>query len=177
MPNPLTMKSWSPYLVGALIGVLSWFTFATAKHPLGITTAFETTAAIAQQQLVPAMTESNSFFTEKSPKIDWGWMVVVGALIGAFVSSRLSGDHTDPVVPTTWQSRFGNSRAVRYAWSIAGGIIMMVGARLAGGCTSGHGISGSLQLAASGWLFVGVVFPAGIATAWLLFGRQGCKDV
>ena len=28
MSNPLTMKSWSPYVVGAGIGVLSWCAFA-----------------------------------------------------------------------------------------------------------------------------------------------------
>src|ERR1017187_9300942 len=39
--NPLTKQSWSPYLVGAGIGVLSWLAFATADRPIGITTAFE----------------------------------------------------------------------------------------------------------------------------------------
>jgi hypothetical protein len=34
MNNPLKMKSWSPYVVGAGIGVLSWFAFATANHPI-----------------------------------------------------------------------------------------------------------------------------------------------
>jgi hypothetical protein len=32
MTNPFTMKSWSPYVVGVSIGVLSWFTFATANN-------------------------------------------------------------------------------------------------------------------------------------------------
>ena len=45
----------------------------------------------------------------------------------------------------------------------------MYGARLANGCTSGNGISGGLQLALSGWVFLVVMFPAGILTAFLLF--------
>ena len=53
MNNPLTMKSWSPYVVGAGIGVLSWFAFATANHPIGITTAFENTAALTEKAAVP----------------------------------------------------------------------------------------------------------------------------
>jgi uncharacterized membrane protein YedE/YeeE len=48
----------------------------------------------------------------------------------------------------------------------------MFGARLAGGCTSGHGISGSLQLALSGWVFFASVFVSGILTALLLFGKE-----
>ncbi len=33
MTNPVKMKQWSSYLVGAGIGVLSWFAFASANHP------------------------------------------------------------------------------------------------------------------------------------------------
>jgi uncharacterized membrane protein YedE/YeeE len=48
-------------------------------------------------------------------------------------------------------------------------VVIIYGARLADGCTSGHGISGSLQLAVSSWTFFLVLFAAGIATAWVLF--------
>jgi len=60
---------------------------------------------------------------------------------------------------------------------IVGGMVMLFGARMAGGCTSGHGISGSLQLAASSWTFFMVMFASGVATAWLLFGRVARQDV
>ena len=40
MTNPFTMKSWSPYVVGVGVGVLSWVAFATADKPLGVSTAF-----------------------------------------------------------------------------------------------------------------------------------------
>ena len=61
--------------------------------------------------------------------------------------------------------------ALRYAMAFVGGVILMFGARLAGGCTSGHGISGSLQLAISGWTFFIAVFVAGIVTAFSLYGK------
>ena len=48
MTNPLSLKSWPPYVVGVGIGLLSWFAFATANHPLGISTAFEHTAALSE---------------------------------------------------------------------------------------------------------------------------------
>jgi uncharacterized membrane protein YedE/YeeE len=41
---------------------------------------------------------------------------------------------------------------------------MMFGARLAQGCTSGHGISGSLQLAVSSWIFVVVFLAVAVGT-------------
>jgi len=47
---------------------------------------------------------------------------------------------------------------------------MGFGARWAGGCTSGHGISGTLQLAASGWLAAICFFIGGIFAAVMLYG-------
>jgi uncharacterized membrane protein YedE/YeeE len=52
-----------------------------------------------------------------------------------------------------------------------GGVIIMYGARMAGGCTSGHGISGSLQLAVSSWVFFLTMFAFGIGTALILFRK------
>ena len=56
--------------------------------------------------------------------------------------------------------------------AFVGGIIILYGARLAGGCTSGHGISGTLQLAVSSWVFFISMFATGIVTAALMF-RSG----
>jgi hypothetical protein len=53
MTNPFTMKSWSPYVVGAAIGVLSWIAFATADKHLAITLQYEHIAALAEKAVVP----------------------------------------------------------------------------------------------------------------------------
>ena len=45
--NFLKQRARSPYVVGTLIGILSWFYFASVDKPLGITTAFEYSAALA----------------------------------------------------------------------------------------------------------------------------------
>lgn len=175
MANPLRLKAWSPYVVGAGIGILSWMTFLTANQPLGITTAFESCAALVEANLIPKGIEGNPFF-EKALKIDWGWMLVLGVFLGAWISSWVSGDRKSDTVPPLWATRFGSSKSIRFLGAFLGGLLMMLGARLAGGCTSGHGISGSLQLAASGWLFVLVAFSSGIGTAWFLYARKGSSD-
>jgi uncharacterized protein len=180
--NPFTMKSWSPYVVGAAIGGLSWFAFATADQPIGITTAFEHTAALAGKAVAPEVEQTNDYYAAraeegKPPKIGWEWMLVVGVFLGAFLSAWLSGDRTRLKVPDLWRWRFGDSAAWRFLAAFCGGALMMFGARLAQGCTSGHGISGALQLAVSSWLFVAVIFAVGIATALLLFGREGARHV
>lgn len=182
MSNPLTQTSWSPYVVGAAIGVLSWFSFATADRPLGITSAFEDTAALAGKMAIPSLEQTHPYFAERAkkgdpPKIGWEWMLVVGVFVGAGLSAVLSGDRTRMKVPPLWEARFGGSPAKRLTTAFIGGAVMMFGARLAQGCTSGHGISGALQLAVSSWLFVLVMFPAAIGMAFLLYGNKGKRHV
>lgn len=182
MTNPMTMKSWSPYVVGIGIGVLSWFAFATADQPLGVSTAFEHTAALAEKAAVPQAEQTNEYFAKKveegkPPKIGWEWMVVLGVFVGALLSSWFSGDRSSETVPTMWRERFGGSVALRLTAAFLAGLLMMFGARLAGGCTSGHGISGNLQLAVSSWVFTAVFFAAAIITSLALYGRKGLSHV
>ena len=56
-------------------------------------------------------------------------------------------------------------------------VILIFGARMADGCTSGHAISGGLQLALSSWTFILAMFASGIATALLLYGKEGRRHV
>jgi hypothetical protein len=175
----LRKTSWSPYVVGSLIGILSWFSFATADKPIGITTAFEYTGALLIREVSPETAATNPYYRapEKTPKIDWEWMLVVGVFIGAFVSSKLSGDRAMKPVPELWKKRFGENISKRFAAAFIGGGVMMFGARLAQGCTSGHGISGAMQLAVSSWLFVVALFLSAVGTAFLIYGRKGADHV
>ena len=91
--------------------------------------------------------------------------------VGAIVASTLSGDRRVEHVPAIWQARFGPGRRRRYLGAFVGGALLLFGARLAGGCTSGHGISGGLQLSISSWIFMAGMFASGIITAMLIYGR------
>lgn len=178
----MTMKSWSPYVVGVGIGMLSWLAFATADHPLGISTAFEHTAALGVKAAMPEAEQTNAYFAKKAaegkpPKIGWEWMVVLGVFVGALLSSWLSRDRSTEPVPAMWRERFGGSVLLRLTAAFLAGLLMMFGARLASGCTSGHGISGNLQLAVSSWVFTAVFFTAAIITALALYGRKGSSHV
>ena len=182
MINPFTMKFWSPYVVGIGIGVLSWFAFATADKHLAITLQYEHIAAMAQMMLAPEAAATNRYYAARAqaglePKIGWYLMLLVGVFIGALLSGWLSGDRSRVSVPPLWRWRFGESTARRFAAAFVGGALMVLGARIAGGCTSGHGISGSLQLALQSWTFIVLAFAAAVATAFLLFGREGRKHV
>lgn len=165
--------AWSPYLVGAGIGVLSWIAFLTAAHPLGITTAYERTAALALAPLGLA----SSYLSENELVLGWEWMLVIGVFLGALVSALWGRDREPMTVPPMWAARFGPSRGKRLVTAFAGGALMLFGARLAGGCTSGHGISGNLQLAVSSWLFTAIFAAVSIVVALTLFGRKDRRHV
>jgi uncharacterized protein len=170
-------KSWSPYIAGAAIGVLSWFAFWSADQPLGITTAFENTAALVEKAVAPDLSKRNDYFEQKEregkpPIIGWEVMLVLGVFIGAWVSSLSSGDRENSIVPKMWARRFGDSIALRFSIAFVAGALMMFGARLAQGCTSGHGISGTMQFAVSSWIFISVAFAVGAAVVLAVFGRR-----
>jgi hypothetical protein len=109
------------------------------------------------------------YYQKFSPTVDWEWMLVVGLLIGAFISAKLSGQFQIRWIPGRWSAAFGPAIPARWLVALMGGVIMGFGARWAGGCTSGHGISGTLQLAVSSWLAAICFFVGGIATATVIF--------
>ncbi|GBD95898.1 MAG TPA: hypothetical protein ENG83_00820 [Nitrospirae bacterium] len=168
----LQKKSWNPYITGGLIGLLAMFTFYTVDRPMGIAGAFSQTTVMIQSIFVPEYVNNNEYIRKTMPEgpgVNWSWMVFLGIFIGAFISSRMSGEFKKEIVPGLWKSRFGSGKVKRLITAFWGGVILLFGALLAGGCTMWHGINGSLQLALSGWIFFMIVFITGIINAGILY--------
>jgi hypothetical protein len=93
--------------------------------------------------------------------------------LGAFLSARLRGgiDAAERAAPEIWRANFGDTSVARYAVAFLGGFIVLYGARLAGGCTSGHMMSGMMQTALSGYIFAAGAFAAAIPTAMLMYKK------
>jgi hypothetical protein len=178
--NVLRQSRWSPYVVGAGIGVLSWVTFAWMGKALGTSTTMVRVVGLIESMFAPEHVEANSYLAKyvvDKPAIDWQMMLVIGLLLGALVSALLSRSWRVERIPELWSWRFGQSRVLRYGAAFSGGALLLFGARMAGGCTSGHGISGGLQLSVSSWIFFASFFTTGIVTALLLFGKEGRNHV
>jgi len=164
---------WNPYLIGASIGALSWAVFFIVDKPLGISTAIsQISGAVATPVLGSEAVSSNPYWQKNAPAWDYGTLFLFGTFLGALASSLFSRTFHFEQVPTVWRERFGEKRSFRYLVAFIGGVLTMYGARLAGGCTSGHGISGSLQLAVSSWVFFVVMFLTGIMTARVMFRQK-----
>lgn len=162
--------AWSPYVVGALIGLLTMLTFYFSDKPLGASTAYARLAGMIGKAVAPRHTASLKYYQDNKPAIDWEVMLVFGAVAGAFLAAWQGAELTGQWLPPMWEARFGpGSLALRLAAALLGGALMAFGARMAGGCTSGHGISGALQLAVGSWISLICFFVGGVATALIMF--------
>ncbi len=165
----LTQVRWSPYVVGAGIGILSWLSFLILKKPIGCSTAFAKTSGILEELMRGPQVALKPYYQKIKLEIDWQWMLVLGIVFGALISALLSGDFRLQWVPTLWLSNFGNTPILRVVVALIGGVLLGFGARWADGRTSGHGISGALQLAISSWISAIAFFIGGIIMAHILF--------
>ncbi len=167
------LARWSPWLVGIGIGILIWLGFLLSDRAIGCSTAYARTGGIIESFFRGEKVGNREYFLKFIPEIDWEWMLVLGVIVGSFLSAILSGQFGLEFVPVIWFNAFGGSIILRLIVALLGGILIGFGARLAGGCTSGHGISGSSQLAVSSWVAFSFFFVGGIATALFLFDFIG----
>ena len=161
--------SWSPYLVGAGIGILSWLTFYVSDKPIGASSFYATVAGFIGKAIAPRHTESLEYFKTNPPKLNWEVVFVLAAIVGASIAALTGSGFVNEWVPAMWSARFGDSPLLRAAFAFGGGVLMAFGARMAGGCTSGHGISGTLQLNVASWIAVICFFIGGAVIANLMF--------
>jgi uncharacterized membrane protein YedE/YeeE len=171
MPN-LTSKAWSPYLAGAIIGLLQIPTFLLMDTALGASSSFVTVAAHIASLFDSRVSDIKYLASHLwGAKNWWQVAVVVGIAVGAFISMRLSGARRQAISPVWARAAGTPTLATRAPLAFLAGFIMLFGARIAGGCTSGHGISGMAQLSVGSTLAVAAMFAGGILTATLLMRR------
>lgn len=104
--------------------------------------------------------------------MNYSFIFVLSMIIGGFIASQLSKKDTDT------DSYYGNTESPydrltvkRFLLAFIGGFLVLFGARLAGGCTSGHMMSGMMQTSLSGYLFAAGAFAVAIPTALLVYGK------
>ncbi len=97
---------------------------------------------------------------------------LAGAFLSGLAYSLLKGDFKIRLLHDNWIRMKGTAPAGRIFWAFTGGFLLLFGARLAGGCTSGHIISGGMQLAVSSWVFAVFVFGAFLLTGHLFYRNK-----
>ena len=64
--------AWSPYVVGAGIGILSWLTFYFADKAIGASSFYATLAGFIGKLVAHRHIESLKYYKSNPPGADWG---------------------------------------------------------------------------------------------------------
>jgi len=161
-----------PWWVGGiLMALLLMFTFSVfgADRPIGASTYVPYFSGI----LFGLDPEKYGYLQKINGDGAWEGVMLLGALVGGFFTSVfVTKSFRFSVIPTAWKKYKNSSVVSRLVWSFVSGFFMIIGARLAGGCTSGHFLSGMSQTAVSAMIFGGVVMATLLITGRLFYKRE-----
>ena len=151
-------------MLGILFGLVSAAAIAL-YGPIGVSGTYPRLVGAVLRRLTPAFAAGNPYLVKMGSLVTTETMLVLGLPIGGLLAAWIWGDRA-PALERVHARETSNAR--RYADAFIGGFLILFGARLAGGCTSGHIISGITQLSVSGLLFGAAVFGSAMLTARLL---------
>jgi hypothetical protein len=157
-------RSW--IFAGIGIAVLNTFVFYFADRPIGASTFFPYVADTIFGVV------DNDYFKQITKSGGWEVPFMAGGLISGLIVSLLRKEFKIRMVHDNWERYKGSNYGKRVLWAFIGGFILIFGARMAGGCTSGHVISGGMQLAASSLLFAMFVFAGLLLTGKYFYPKK-----
>lgn len=154
-------------VTGVGLAVLNGIVFlkSTTNRPIGASTSYPYLADSLTH------TTQNSYFEKISTPGNWELIFLAGAFFISLAIALIKGEFKLKSIHSHWQETRGTSVKNRLMWAFIGGFILLFGARMAGGCTSGHIISGGMQLAISSLIFGAFVFSAFIVTGKLFYKK------
>ena len=149
------LEPWPWWLSGVLVGLTVPLLYLLAGKAFGISTSF---------QQIDAMCCARSrieYFRgyDKQAGI-WTLVFAVGIAVGGFVANWLLSAQPVEFLPSTYEGWPGFTRL------IVGGFLVGLGTRYAGGCTSGHSITGISNLNWPSLLATVCFFAGGLAVTW-----------
>lgn len=145
---------WFPTIAGAIVGLMQVPIRLIAGHGQGGSTSIMTLIGTATCGVLAPKNRVTGFQQLWQPAFVWA-----GTLLGALASTQIN-DFDSPVGFSIWRS-------------IVGGFLMIFGARVASGCTCGHGISGFAELSFESVVAACAIFGAGIATGFIIEAAGG----
>jgi len=175
---------------GLLLGVVFLAAVWLVK-PIGVSTQFVILNGIVWNLVSPGLitaddaavheySSTNDYLNKSGGKyafnvsnpFNYGFVFVLSMIFGGVLSgwfSKKKISDNDKLSPAVWRDKFGAVSNKRFLYVFVAGFLALFGARLAGGCTSGHMMSGMMQTSLSGYLFTVGVFATAIPIAILFF--------
>jgi len=142
------------------------FSKAAFSRPIGASTTFPYLG-----DLITGSTQNN-YFSKIEHSGNWEAIFLAGAFIAGLVISVFKKDFKLTLIHTNWAKYKGTDNSSRILWAFVGGFILIFGARVAGGCTSGHILSGGMQLSVSSLVFALFTFVGLLITGRIFYGKN-----
>lgn len=160
---------WPPLVAGVVLGLVLILTFVLVGNGVGASGTFARIAAWFGMEVAPAATQANGYLggmvaNGHNPFASWIVVEVIGVAIGALLAAASAGRFKIRV--DTGAGKIGV--APRLALALLGGVLAGFGSRLAAGCTSGVGLSGTAMLGINGFIFLIAFFLVGLGLSALL---------
>ncbi|MEO8538384.1 MAG: YeeE/YedE thiosulfate transporter family protein [bacterium] len=158
--NDIAPIHWA--VAGACISAITLALLYVGNRRLGVSTGFENICSLVVH---------TPYFTRKSVtgSNDWRLPLLGGLVIGGFLSAVLGGGWEPIWALGRFDSEIGWSHTGKLVWMFGGGLLVGFGTRLAGGCTSGHGIFGLSNLEIPSLVSTVSFMGAGILTTNLIY--------
>ncbi len=146
---------WPWWLSGILIGLTVPLLFVLAGRAFGISTSFQQIGAMCCPR-------SRFDYLRNHDRRQGMWTVVfaAGIVTGGFIGAKLLSAEPPSLLPDAFH---GIGGAVRL---LTGGFLIGFGTRYAGGCTSGHSITGISHLNVPSLIATLCFFAGGLAVTW-----------
>lgn len=176
----LLRQPWHWSVAGVLIGLTVPLLYLIGNKPFGISSSF--------RHLCAACLPSTPYFNYDWKKETWNIFFVIGILIGGIVGVTVLANPNPVVIASSTQAQlsalgvtdFGKLvptdlfsfssllTAKGFILIVVGGFLVGFGTRYAGGCTSGHSITGIANFQLSSLIATICFMAGGFITTWLL---------
>lgn len=156
-------RKWVVSGIALVILNMIVFSSAASNRVIGASSAYPYVG-----DLIAGITK-NEYFEKLKAAGNWELVFLAGAFAAGLIISVIKKEFRLVLIHESWKRYKGNSSLKRIIWSVTGGFILIFGARMAGGCTSGHILSGGMQLALSSLTFAIFVFTGLLLTGMLFY--------
>lgn len=189
------------WVKSAMILVLAFFLAVLLVKPIGVSTQFNVLSGIVHNSLDSDLISenpenesgyesSNSYYNRNEGKLakrikhpfNYDFIFVLSIPLGAYIASKIV--NKDKPVEEIKEDDLNNLDSLtmkdesffeKYLSSFISGFLILFGARMAGGCTSGHMMSGIMQGSISGFIFAAAVFMVAIPVSIFTSNKSSQK--
>jgi len=149
---------WAGAALAAITLLLLWST----NRRLGISTGLESLCALGSR--LPYFARG-----ELAGKGAWRLPFLAGLVLGGALSAVLAGGWQPLMDLGRFDRVLGGGTPLKIGWMFGGGLLIGLGTRISGGCTSGHGVFGMANLERASWIAVVTFFAAGVLVTHLVY--------